>query len=149
MADSWSYLLTGVVLGLSAGLAPGPLLTLVIAETLRLGIRAGLSVAMAPLLTDLPIILGSLFILAKLSNFNLVLALVALAGAVFVAYLGIDLLRLKPVAEPVAARHPQSLKRGVVTNLLNPHPYLFWLAVGAPTVLKASTSSFSKLLICS
>lgn len=25
----------------------------------------------------------------------------------------------------------------MVVNALNPHPYLFWLAVGAPTVVKA------------
>ncbi|MBT4876955.1 MAG: LysE family translocator, partial [Desulfobacula sp.] len=43
------YLTIGMVLGLSAGLAPGPLLTLVISETLLHDIRAGIKVAMAPL----------------------------------------------------------------------------------------------------
>jgi threonine/homoserine/homoserine lactone efflux protein len=147
MTDTGSYLVTGVVLGLSAGLAPGPLLALVLSETLRLGIRAGLSVALAPLATDLPIVLGSLMILARLSQFNLVLALVALFGALFIAYLGIDMLRLQGGIEPVPARRPESFKRGVITNLLNPHPYLFWLGVGAPTVLKASRGGWAGPLL--
>ncbi len=24
-----------------------------------------------------------------------------------------------------------SVKKGIITNLLNPHPYMFWLLVGA------------------
>jgi threonine/homoserine/homoserine lactone efflux protein len=39
---------TAVVFGLSAGLSPGPLLTLVIAETLKRGIAAGIRIAVAP-----------------------------------------------------------------------------------------------------
>ncbi|MFC1515262.1 hypothetical protein ACFL7E_00730 [Thermodesulfobacteriota bacterium] len=35
-----SYLTTGIILGLSAGFAPGPLLTLVITESLQHGILA-------------------------------------------------------------------------------------------------------------
>ena len=57
MTASLAFLLTGALLGLSGGLAPGPLLTLVANETLRHGARAGIGVALAPLLTDLPIVL--------------------------------------------------------------------------------------------
>ncbi len=32
---------------------------------------------------------------------------------------------------------PQSLKKGVLANFLNPNPYLFWLSVGTPMILKA------------
>ena len=31
---------------------------------------------------------------------------------------------------------PQSLKKGVIANIFNPAPILFWISVGAPTVLK-------------
>ncbi|MCD6225405.1 MAG: hypothetical protein J7K32_07820 [Deltaproteobacteria bacterium] len=51
-----TFLTAGTILGLSAGLIPGPLLTLVISETLRHNIKAGIKIAVAPLLTDLPII---------------------------------------------------------------------------------------------
>ncbi|NCD26558.1 MAG: hypothetical protein EOL86_13335, partial [Deltaproteobacteria bacterium] len=57
MFDPTSAAASGLVLGLSAGLSPGPLLTLMLSETLRHGVRAGLLVAVAPLISDLPIII--------------------------------------------------------------------------------------------
>ena len=60
------FLSAGLLLGLSGGLAPGPLLTLVASETLRHGARAGISVALAPLLTDAPIILATLWLLTRI-----------------------------------------------------------------------------------
>jgi hypothetical protein len=48
------FLTIGIILGLSAGFAPGPLLTLVISETLQHNINSGVKVALAPIITDLP-----------------------------------------------------------------------------------------------
>lgn len=31
----------------------------------------------------------------------------------------------------------QSLKKGIIANLLNPSPYVFWFSVGAPAVIRA------------
>jgi threonine/homoserine/homoserine lactone efflux protein len=33
--------------------------------------------------------------------------------------------------------HPRSLRKGIIANFLNPNPYVFWLTVGSPTVIKA------------
>lgn len=57
------FLTIGAALGLSAGLAPGPLLTLVISETLQHGVKSGVKVALAPVITDLPITLLTFFTL--------------------------------------------------------------------------------------
>ena len=51
----FSALTAGILLGLSAGFAPGPLLTLVIAQTLKHNVREGIKVALAPLISDFPI----------------------------------------------------------------------------------------------
>ncbi len=51
-----AYLLAGLVLGLSAGFAPRSMLALVLSETLQRGSRAGLQVALSPILTDTSII---------------------------------------------------------------------------------------------
>jgi threonine/homoserine/homoserine lactone efflux protein len=58
---------SGVLLGLSAGLSPGPMLALVLAQTLRRGPREGCKIALTPLVTDPPIILVTL---ALASNRN-------------------------------------------------------------------------------
>lgn len=136
MSADFTAFLAGLLLGLSGGLSPGPLLTLVIAETLRHGVQAGMRVALAPLLTDLPIILATVVLLRPLADQRLPLALLNCGGGLYLAWLGVQSLQfqgadLEPAA-PVGA-----LRRGVIANFLNPSPYLFWLVVGAPTVLES------------
>ena len=131
-----AFLLSGILLGLSSGLSPGPLLTLVASETLRHGARAGIGVALAPLLTDLPIILAAVWLLRPLTDQTVPLALIHLGGSLYLAWLGLQGLRFRG-AELEPTDPAGSLRRGVIANFLNPSPYLFWLAVGAPTVLAA------------
>ena len=130
------YLFMGIVLGLSAGLAPGPLLTLVLSETLQYGVQSGMKVALAPVITDLPIILITFFILAKLSSFQDVLGVVSLVGGGFLLLMAWETLRTKKVEIDTQSEKPRSLSKGVLANALNPHPYLFWFSVGAPTMLR-------------
>jgi threonine/homoserine/homoserine lactone efflux protein len=132
-----NFLTMGSILGLSAGFAPGPLLTLVISETLRHDIRAGVKVALAPMITDLPIIMLTLFILVKLSGFHNVLGIISCMGGFFVLYLGWQSMVTKGVELNLQETRSKSLAKGIIVNTLNPHPYLFWFSVGGPTVTKA------------
>ncbi|HRY44622.1 MAG TPA: hypothetical protein P5164_11830, partial [Thermoanaerobaculia bacterium] len=36
---------------------------------------------------------------------------------------------------------PQSLRKGVIVNLLSPNPYLFWMTVGAPAMRRRKRPS--------
>jgi threonine/homoserine/homoserine lactone efflux protein len=132
-----NFLFTGTVLGLSAGFAPGPLLALVISETLRHDRKAGIKVAVAPILTDLPIIIITLFILAKLSGFHKILGIISILGALFILYMGYGSLRIKKVNTDIDHAKPKSLQKGLLVNALSPHPYLFWFSVGGPITVKA------------
>ncbi|MBN2297973.1 MAG: LysE family translocator [Deltaproteobacteria bacterium] len=134
-----TYLLSGSVFGLSAGLAPGPLLTLVIAESIRGGLGSGIRVSLAPLITDLPIVFLALFVISELSRFDAVLGVISLFGAAFVAYLGYEGLRTKEMHLSDSSAPTRSLRKGIATNFLNPHPYLFWFSVGSPIIVKAYT----------
>ena len=78
-------LISGAVLGLSAGWSPGPLLTLVISETLRAGNTAGIRVAAAPLITDTPIIIVALILMPRLNASLGMMGGISLAGAAFIA----------------------------------------------------------------
>ena len=127
----------GSILGLSAGFAPGPLLTLVISETLQHDIKSGVKVALAPMITDLPIVMLTLFILVKLSGFHKVLGIISCMGGVFVLYLGWQSMVTKGVELDLQGTRSRSLAKGIIVNTLNPHPYLFWFGVGGPTVTKA------------
>jgi threonine/homoserine/homoserine lactone efflux protein len=136
-----AFLTAGIVLGLSAGFSPGPLMTLVLSQTIRHGTREGVKVALAPLVTDLPIILLSLLVLSRLSQFTSVLGVLSLLGGLYILFLAYESLRAEGLAVEAGDRGPQSFGRGVLVNALNPHPYLFWLTVGGPVMLKAWAES--------
>lgn len=140
------YLTVGTVLGLSAGLSPGPLLTLLISETLQHNIQSGVRVALAPIITDLPIIILTLLVLSKLSGFHNLLGIISLAGGLFILAMGYESMRTKGIELSTQESGPKSLTKGVLANALNPHPYLFWFSVGAPTMAKAMSLNISALL---
>ncbi|MBW2651949.1 MAG: LysE family translocator [Deltaproteobacteria bacterium] len=147
MDSELTILLSGVIFGLSAGISPGPLLILVITETLNYGMKEGIKVACAPLITDLPIILISTLIFSSLSHFKPIVGLISLCGAFFIGYLGYESITTKGATSTAGSVKPQSLRKGIITNFLNPHPYLFWLTIGAPTVMNAlNINVFSALL---
>jgi len=127
----------GLVLGLTAGLSPGPLMTLVLAQTLRHGARDGLLVAAAPLLTDVPIILLALLLLSRLADSAMLLAGIGLIGGLYILYLAYRTYHSGPLTMLDRDSSPGSLLQGVLVNALSPHPYLFWATVGAPIVFRA------------
>lgn len=133
-----SYLLAGLTLGFAAGLSPGPLMTLVITRTLEYGLAAGLRVAMAPLITDAPIVVLTVLVVSALPPG--VETGLTLAGALFVLYLAWEIAHGAPRATllqaSAAGRASASadLWRGAMVNVLSPHPWLFWIGVGAPLV---------------
>lgn len=126
----------GLALGITAGLSPGPLMAFLISQTLKYGGREGLKISVVPLLTDAPVILASVFILDKLSGFRTVLGVISLAGAAYISFLAYKNITVDAgrVYRPDV---PGSLKKGIVTNLLNPHPYLFWMTIGGPVIAGA------------
>lgn len=130
-------LLAGLVFGLTAGLAPGPLMTLTVTQTLKHGVKEGVLVALAPLITDLPIIAVSLLVLAQLESFETLLGAIALVGSGYVFYLGWETVRISPADFDTSHAAPRSIWKGATVNALNPHPYLFWATVGGPFVLRA------------
>ncbi len=127
--------------GLSAGLAPGPLMTLIITQTLRHNVKEGILAALAPLLTDVPIILLTYLVLQRLSDSQLVLGGIGAVGAAYVLYLSWETVRVGPVHVDDRPVHARSLLKGALVNALNPHPYLFWATVGVPFMLKTREES--------
>jgi threonine/homoserine/homoserine lactone efflux protein len=114
------------------------LLSLVVSETLRGNRLNGILIALAPLITDIPIVLLSILILKSASGSNLVLGVMSMLGAIFLAYIGMKNLTFKTSSGKGKNNYSTSIKYGVITNFLSPHPYLFWITVGAPTFIKAA-----------
>jgi threonine/homoserine/homoserine lactone efflux protein len=147
MIEEFTFLISGIIFGLTLGMSPGPLLTLVISETLKHDKKEGIKIAVAPILTDLPIVLITLLILSKLTNFDPILGSISILGTIFIGYLAYENISIKKIELDVSEAKTQSIKKGVIANFLNPHPYVFWFIIGAPTVLRAwDVSLFSAIL---
>jgi threonine/homoserine/homoserine lactone efflux protein len=185
----FEFLSAGILLGLAAGFTPGPLLVLVISECLRHDIKAGIKVSIAPLITDIPIILVSLLVLNRLANFKIILGCISIFGGLFILYLGYECLKTKGMesatiraaggldfntegvkrqgrealqslwrkpgtSQPawktplnLASHSSNSFRKGIITNALNPHPYIFYMTVGAPIIFKSiNRNIFSTVL---
>ncbi len=136
MVNAFETLFPGIILGLVAGLSPGPMLALVIAETLKFGKKEGFKVAVSPLITDSTIVMLTLLVLSTLAEHDLVIGLISIFGACYLINIGLENLRTKASRFEVVIKRKEAFKRAIITNLLNPHTYLFWLSVGSPIILE-------------
>ncbi len=112
MRDIITFTITGIVFGLTAGISPGPLLTVVVTETLTHGKKEGIKVAISPLITDIPIVLLCIFILSKLNNYNSILGIISFIGGLFIFYLGLKSLKTKDIEIDNKTIKPKSIRKG-------------------------------------
>jgi threonine/homoserine/homoserine lactone efflux protein len=101
----------------------------------------GILMAFVPVITDFPIVFLSIFFLQSLSNTDFILGLISISGGLFLIYLAFQNFRFVPDSDNSKSGYGSSLKIGIITNFLSPHPYLFWITIGAPTFIKASNSA--------
>ena len=135
----WIYLLQGIGYGLAAASQPGPFQTYIISQTLTRGWKRTLPAALAPLVSDGPIIL---LCCACAQPGTCVAAAVSLYCRRIVYFIsrlrhiqshGKTLTR-KPTSQN--PRSGQSVLKAALMNALNPNPYIFWTLVTGPILLK-------------
>ena len=129
------YLLQGFSLGISAAAMPGVFQAFLIGQALKSGWRRALPAACAPLLSDGPIILLMVGLLARLPDGAL--RAIRLAGGLFVLYLAYQALRALRAfrLDAPQAGTGASLRQAVLTNLLSPGPYIFWSTLAGPALV--------------
>jgi threonine/homoserine/homoserine lactone efflux protein len=147
MNDAFIFLVSGCIFGLAGGLTPGPTTALIVAQTMRHGFLDGLKVAISPFITDGPIIAVSALLVGQLARFEPVLGAVTLLGAAFLTHLAIDTFRARALEFDDVNVEPRSITKGILANALNPHPYLFWLVIGAPTLLQATADTLMPAIV--
>jgi len=127
-------LLAGIALGLMEGFLPGPLMMVVISETMKHDWKSGAKVSASVLITDGPIIL--LMALAW-NSLNAYENWLSAAAAILLLWLSWKAFNTKvpTISETQEVEH--SLRNGILTNLVNPNPYRFWGLVGAPFLVAA------------
>jgi threonine/homoserine/homoserine lactone efflux protein len=132
----WIYLLQGVGFGLAAASQPGPFQTYLISQSLCNGWRRTLPAALAPLISDGPIIIACLVALSQVPAW-MEQALYGVSG-VFILYLAYGTYRSwrgGSATEPDASNTRQSVWKAAFMNALSPGPYIFWTLVTGPILL--------------
>jgi threonine/homoserine/homoserine lactone efflux protein len=137
------YFAQGAAIGLTAAGSPGPLLTFLISRSLSGGWRRGAVVALAPLISDPPIVLAIVVLLNQLSERFLLY--ISVAGGLYIFYLAWGLLKQwrQGNQEMVMPESSTSgdLRKGILMNVLSPGPYAFWTLVNGPILLSALEKS--------
>ena len=133
----WFYILQGIVYGFSAAVQPGPFQTYLISQALSKGWKRTLPAALAPLVSDGPIIALCLFVLSQVPLWFQ--RFLYIAGGLFILYLAYSAYRSwqnfdsnLPTEE---AQTKQNVLKAALMNALGPGPYIYWSLITGPILL--------------
>lgn len=133
----WLYILQGIGYGFAAGVQPGPLQTYIISQTLLRGWRRVIPAALAPLISDGPIVTICVFVLSQVPLW--LQRLLYIAGGLFVLYLAYGAYQtwknFDPNIPSPELGTQKSILKAALVNILNPSPYIFWTLVTGPILL--------------
>ena len=139
-------LLQGITLGFTATATPGPFQAYLLNHTAQHGKGRTLPLCLAPLLSDLPIVVLMLCILTRMPPG--LLRFIQILGGLFLLYLAAGALSAHwnqdgGEAEPAK---PSNFRNAMLMNFLSPGAYIFWGTVTGPMFLKAwSHSAFQAM----
>ena len=134
----WIYLLQGIGYGLAAASQPGPFQTYLISQTLTRGWKRTLPAALAPLVSDGPIILICVLLLSQVPVW--MQRILYIAGGLFILYLAYGTYNswknFDSRLPTLETGTQQSILKAALMNALSPGPYIFWTLVTGPILLK-------------
>jgi threonine/homoserine/homoserine lactone efflux protein len=132
------YLMQGATLALPATLMPGPFQAFLVSYALRNGWKRTLPAALAPLLTDGPVIVLVIFVLTNIPQWSL--NILQAAGGFVILFLAWRIFTARKTQSddktPMANAAAKTLFGAVAMNILNPNPYIFWSMVAGPILLE-------------
>ena len=134
----WLYLLQGIGYGLAAASQPGPFQTYLISQTLTRGWKRTLPAALAPLVSDGPIIFICVLVLSQVPAW--MQRILYIAGGLFILYLAYGTYNswknFDSRLPSVETGTQHSILKAALMNALSPGPYIFWTLVTGPILLK-------------
>ena len=135
-----AYIVQGIGYGFTGAVQPGPFQTYLISQSLQCGWRKTLYAALAPLISDGPIIALAMLLLTRLPvGWERVLSFAGGAFVLTLAWGAFRSWRDYDLADPVvdARVAGQGMLKAALMNALSPGPYLFWGLVTGPILLSA------------
>lgn len=132
-----TYLILGATYAFAAAVQPGPFQTYLISQALSHGWRRTLPAALAPVVSDIPVIFVVVVLLSHLPA--PALDVLRCGGGLFLVYLASRAYGAwrgpQSLAPALAPSAPRTFWAAVVIDLLNPNPWLGWSLVLGPLLL--------------
>jgi threonine/homoserine/homoserine lactone efflux protein len=131
-------------LGIFASASPGALQAYLLQQTIRHGWRHAWPAVLAPLVSDIPIVIIVLFILGRLPPIGL--RSLQVAGGTFLLFLSFRAFRALRKLDrqaPHLPGGPQTFITAVLANGLSAGPYVFWSLIAGPILLKLWSTSLA------
>lgn len=134
----WIYIIQGIGFGFAAAVQPGPFQTYIISQTLLRGWRRTIIAALAPLVSDGPIIALCLIVLSQVPRW--LERFLYIAGGLFILYLAHGAYKAwKNFEDEIPSDDSaanQSIWKAALMNALSPGPYIFWTLVTGPILVR-------------
>ncbi|MEM4525777.1 MAG: LysE family transporter [Methanothermobacter sp.] len=128
---------TSFMIGLSGAMAPGPLLTVTISDSLKKGSKAGPLLVLGHVIGEVLLILLILGGLSWLITSSLASAWVGLIGGAVMIFLGLNMMRdTTPIMESGDFKDFGLVSKGFMTSVSNPYFFIWWGTVGAALMFK-------------
>ncbi len=142
---SMSYLyslLTGILIGLSLAVPPGPVNAVIAAESVKKSYVNGIKVGLGALTADATFLVIALIGVAVLFNNDTVKMVVSLVGGLILAYMALGILRdfRKPIKEGGKEDIKNYYLTGVAIGFTNPAAILWWITAGAALIASTDIS---------
>jgi len=138
MGAIFSFFTQGVTLGFSAAASPGPFQAFLLSRASRVGVRRALPLALAPLVSDGPIVAVILLALTGMPQ-GFLRGLEAAGGALLV-WLAWGAFRTAGGTHGGSDRPTEgeggSFLRAAVVNAAGPGPWIFWSTVCGPILVE-------------
>jgi threonine/homoserine/homoserine lactone efflux protein len=135
----FSLFTQGVTLGFSAAASPGPFQAFLLSRASRVGVRRALPLALAPLVSDGPVV--AVILLALTGMPQGFLRGLEVAGGLFLVWLAWGAFRTAGDTHGGSSRPPESaggsFLRAAVVNAAGPGPWIFWSTVCGPILIEA------------
>ena len=133
------YLLQGLGYGGAAAAQPGPFQAYLLAQTLKNGLRSTLVAALAPLMSDGPIVLLVLLVLTQVPDWFV--SVLRFGGGFFLLFLAYRAYRaarmmVDTVVPLPTTKNRQSIREAALMNMLSPNAYIFWSTIAGPIFLE-------------
>jgi len=134
----WLYIVQGIGYGFAAAAQPGPFQTYIITQSLAKGWRKAIPAALAPLVSDGPIIALCLLVLSQVPIW--LQRSLHIAGGLFILYLAhgaYKAWRAFDINIPTNELGTgQSVWKAALMNALSPGPYIYWSLVTGPILIR-------------